>query len=427
MRVWWLAAGCLVPLTLAAAATASTTLGPAIVGPANLVAVDRAHQAGLAANSRTYSATAVDYNRDGREDVWIGYHAQGAKLWKNKGNATYQRVAAAAWPKVSAQGKQIDRHVCAWADVDHSGRPDAYCTTGRFTNNFVKVGRDNELWLQSRSGRFRDVGTAWGVGDVCGRGRFVTFIFANRDHFADLVLGNDAPRVVSDPCDSPANHLPNERNKLYINTGGHGFRYAPKFWRPQPGTGSRCVQTLDFNRDGRQDLLTCGKVNQPLQLYQNMNGRRLVNVTSAHSLHSRVTDAVAADLNGDGRGDVVSSSSRGFAYHLNVNGLFQGAVRIGDSPVPRGVSVAAGDADGDGDIDVYGMVGAAKSNPDDVIWINDNLTFSLLDVPSAGGRAAQVAALDPRGNGTSSFLALNGFGRGSDLLGPIQLIRVTHR
>ena len=43
----------------------------AVAGP---VAVDRAVAAGVYEVNHLWEATPVDYDRDGDEDVWIGYH-----------------------------------------------------------------------------------------------------------------------------------------------------------------------------------------------------------------------------------------------------------------------------------------------------------------------------------------------------------------
>ena len=417
-------------LSITAVVSALAVAGPAATGTGAariLDVTDRAREAGLRAVSRTYSATAVDYDRDADEDVWIGYHAQGGRLWSNLGNGTYRRVAPAAWPKSNSAGKQIDRHDCAWADVDRNGRPDAYCSTGRFVGNHVKYGRDNELWLGRRRG-FQEVGTAWGVGDVCGRGRQVTFLHANADRYPDLFLGNEVPRAdPADPCNKPGNTLPNERGKVFINTGGTGFRYNARFWDFGTGPGSGCAEVIDVDGDGWQDLLTCGAEDSRPQLYRNRSGHGFTDASSSQTILRRVSDAVVADLDRDGDDDVITAERHGFAYYLNADGLLgAGGTWSGAVPTGEGRSVAVGDADRDGDLDIYGMVGnQQRSNPDDVIWVNDRLSFTPLGVPPAGGAADEVTSLDPRGHGRAEFLALNGFGRAATPLGPIQLLQVT--
>jgi len=399
-----------------------------------LVAVDRARRFGLQGRRlETYGAVAVDYNRDGLQDVWIGQHSDGARLMRNRGHRRYARVARSAWPTGMGRG-HIDRHDCDWADVDLNGLPDAYCSTGRMRVNVVKRGRDNELWLQTRPGRFREVGTAWGVGDVCGRGRDVEFLDVNGDRFPDLFLGNQTPRNdPADPCNAPGNTLPNEGSKIFLNRRGHRFRYAPHAGPFSPGDGDRCAVALDFDADGWQDLLACRSREQPLRLYRNVRGT-LVDVSGRHQLTDPVHDAVVADLDRDGDKDIVTASAAGFSYHPFAGGTFGPAVLLGTLPGGgAGGSVAVGDADGDGDQDVYGLGWRFHvGNPDDVLLVNRALVFTPLRVPPAGGSGDEVVALRPRAHGSrTSFLVTNGqvFGHDNATFRPgqTQLITLTRR
>src|SRR5262245_15425534 len=154
---------------------------PPPAAAATWTAVDTVSGSGLGESVETWEATPVDFDGDRDQDVWIGYHDQGGKLWRNDGHGVYTQ--AYAWPRVNADGKIPDRHDCDWADVDRDGRPDAYCAAGRSGGNNVKNGMDNELWLQRSPGQFTDVGTAWGIGDVCGRSHYVAFLDANHDAY----------------------------------------------------------------------------------------------------------------------------------------------------------------------------------------------------------------------------------------------------
>jgi hypothetical protein len=410
--------------------TATAAEAPA---PTTLVAVDRAAAVGLGARrADTFSAVAADVDRDGAQDIWVGHHGAGAKLWANRGNGSYVRAARAAWPSASPRGRHIDRHDCAWADVDRNGRLDAYCSTGRMRSNLVKRGRDNELWLQGRRGGFREVGTRWGAGDLCGRGRQVTFLDANGDRWPDIFVGNTAPRPVPDPCDDRANGLPSERGKIFLNIRGTRFRHAPRLWNFGYGIGGRCAETLDFDHDGWDDLLACRGPNETPRLYRNDRGRGFVDVTRRHGLVDPVNDAVAADLDRDGDQDLVTAARKGFGYYPFEAGRFRALVPIGPLTAGQGGSVAVGDADGDGDRDVYGLVAQGRqANPDDHVWVNSRMTFTAIPVPSAGGAGDEVITVRPRRTGPAAFLVLNGHGFGETpetfVPGPVQYIRVVRR
>jgi hypothetical protein len=410
------------------AVTAATLLVTALVGveapaahAATWTAVDTVGTSGLAATTETWEATPVDYDRDGDQDVWIGYHDQGGKLWRNDGRGSYVRVAATAWPHINADGKIPDRHYCAWADVDRNGLPDAYCAAGRGGMNLVKTGKDNELWLQTSVGQFSDVGTAWGIGDVCGRSHYVAFLNANGDAYPDLFVGNAPPRdVIGDPCDDPANGLTSELNKLFLNQSGTGFR-AVTNWGIGSNGGTRCAEVADFNRDGWDDLLICGGT--VTKLYRNNGGTGFTDIAAANSLNVSHTDIDVGDIDGDGDADLVTAISRRIDYRLNNGGSFGPAVRIYAVPTGgSGRAVSVGDADGDGDLDVYALVSnlSAGTNPRDVVLRNTNLAFTQVLVPAAGGIGDAVDALDGNGDGRSEFLVLNGV----ETNGPIQRIEL---
>jgi hypothetical protein len=416
------------------------TLALAVAAPVQAAPTlsNRAQSAGLFLSTQTWASTAVDYDVDGDEDVWIGYHQWTGKLYRNNGDGTYTQVAENAWPRVNSQNGIVDRHDCAFADVDGNGLPDAYCSSGRNQGNYVKgAARDNELWLQTSVGNFTDVGTQWGVGDDCGRGRFVVFFDANGDTWPDLFLGNETPRNVSDPCDNPANGYPNEESKLYLNTVVNGSRrlvYAPSFFRFGPGPGQRCAITLDYNGDGRTDLLACRLRNNPPRLYRNNAGTSFTEVGAAARLTSNAADAATGDLNGDGWTDLFFATGSTCTYRLNNrNGTFANPVTVKTVPSGSARSVAVADADGDDDLDVYCLARADGSNPNDFVMLNNNgsgTSWTSLTVPSAPSTSDgdEANPLFPSGPGTpAQFLVLNGGNSsapGSSGGGPNQLIQV---
>jgi len=171
----------------------------------------------------------MDYNADGIEDVWIGYHDQGGKLYRGLGGGQFasDAVTAPAWPRRQQPTPEypdpavIDRHDCAFGHFTRqSGRLDAYCVTGRTKADVVKTGdRDNELWKQQADGSFIDVGTSQGVGDPYGRGQAALVLDANDDGWDDIYVLNTLPR--SGTPDSRSS------NKLFLNLAGTGFAPAP--------------------------------------------------------------------------------------------------------------------------------------------------------------------------------------------------------
>lgn len=423
-------------VAIAAMAQAGVTQANAPSAAAVKVVVDIGPEAGLLPSfNNTWAAQPVDYNNDGDQDVWIGYHQAGVvkgtqgggRLWRNNGDGTYTWVARNAWPRIKPNGKQPDRHDCTFADFDHNGLVDSYCSAGRNESNLVKFGMENELWLQDSVGTFTEHGVAWGVGDVCGRGRFVTTLDANGDGWADIFLGNETGRNVTDACDNPNNGYPNEEAKLFLNNAnGTGFTYAPQFIRFGAGPGQRCAEAFDYDGDGWDDLIACRLKGQAPLLYHNNQGTGFTLLSgTASGLTTAVADAVVADMNRDGRPDLVFAAKAVFSYQLNTGGgarWFAAPVTIRSFSLGEGRSVAVGDADGDGDLDVYGMVGNGSSagNPNDFLLLNNGLLgFTSLVPPAATGEADEVISLTPAAGSRARFLSLNGGGKTG---GPIQLM-----
>jgi hypothetical protein len=393
-------------------------LRPSAAAAPAWTAVNTVSGSGLAASVETWEATPVDFDRDGDQDVWIGYHDRGGKLWRNDGRGRY--TLAYAWPRRNQEGKVPDRHDCNWADVDRNGLPDAYCAAGRSGANVVKAGQDNELWLQKPAGQFTDVGSAWGLGDVCGRSHYVAFLDANHDPWPDLFVGNASPRDVADPCDDPANGLPDEEMKIYVNDGGTGF-VQKRNWGISGFGGVRFAEVADYDRDGWDDLLV--SFSGGLMMWRNNGGTGFSNVSSTSGLTGNPADAVFGDLDRDGDADLVTGLGQRVEYRLNSGNRFLAPVLA--YAVPQGGearAVSVGDADGDGDLDIYALVSnlTAGTNPPDVILRNTRLEFAATRVPAATGIGDAVAALDGNADGRAEFLVLNGV----EVSGPIQRIEL---
>ncbi|MEP6797434.1 MAG: VCBS repeat-containing protein [Lapillicoccus sp.] len=386
-------------------------------------AVDIISGTGLYSVNESFDSTPVDYDGDGDMDLWVGYHDQGGALYQNDGTGHFTRVANNAWPMKGSTGHAIDRHKCVWADVDGNGLLDSYCAVGRGSGNSLKPAGANELWLQKPAGTFTDVGASWGLGDVCGRSHFPAFFNANADALPDLFVGDVVPRpVAGDPCNDPANGLPSEESKLFLNQNGTALVDTPG--RGIGGNGGElCAQKLDINADGRDDLLVCASARP--QLYVNQGGGQFVDEAVSRGLTGSYKALVPADLDGDGNLDLVAIAGAKLFYLRNTGGGNFAKPVVIDTFAKKtyGRAVAVGDVNGDGRPDIYGLVtnGSSGSNPDDGIYLNQGgLKFTKIPVPSAGGVGGAVEPIDVDGDGRTEFFVQNGVG----LVGPTQLIRV---
>lgn len=425
--------------------------------------VDRAVAAGInypgspLGSTPSWDATAVDYDNDGDQDFHVSLHMKNeGMLFRNNSDGTFTRVAyvpgnvlLTLTPRVNQKAQYIDRHACSWGDPNRDGMLDIACEAGRYQSNRVKTENiDNELFLQgtgAAAGTFTDVAVAAGVSEPCGRGRFPAFVDVNGDGWDDLLVGNQGERNdPDDPCDTYGSSRPvqeraavNEKSKIYLNLGlkpdgtwaGYSFDTA---WNTlststtvglQTNFGNRCSVVWDYNRDGRPDLLGCTFANRKPLLYRN-NGTNFTEASSSIGL-AAANSVVVTDLNGDSLPDYLYSNNTGFFYRLaTATGLSSTVVRLGTA-LPSssiGWSMAVGDINGDGRMDVYGQVGSANEtgNPDDYVFVNTGgMTFSQYTAPSAGGRADDVVAV--KVGSRAGFVVLNGKLE-NPVPGPVQFI-----
>ena len=210
------------------------------------------------------------------------------------------------------------------------------------------------------------------------------------------------------------------RCKLYLDQSGTGFRQV-RNWGITGFGGVRFAEVVDFNRDSWDDLLVSFS-GGPL-LYRNNAGTGFTNVSSANGLTGNPSDAVFGDLDRDGDQDLVTSAGSRVDYRLYNGTRFLAPVRAYAVPQGgQGRAVSVGDADDDGDLDIYALVSNinAGTNPRDVVLRNTSLQFAATQVPAATGIGDAVTALDGNGDGRTEFLVLNGV----EVSGPIQRIEL---
>jgi len=391
--------------TLPAAGPADGTLPPGwTLGTATAVAVsDQAAAAGVSEGTLTHGSNVADFNNDGHMDLFVNRHLQRpARLYRNNGDATFTEVQVGTF-------KKHDRHGCDWGDVQDDGRLDLFCVVGSDRGTEAK---HNELWIQQSGGTFVDQAAKFGVIDPFGRGRISHFVDANGDRWPDLLVANFADRA--DGLPSP--------NRLYINVRGNYFVPAPSYGL-ELETGAGSITTGDYDRDGRQDILTDGATG--VRLYRNVGGTSYDDVTAAEHLISKPQDVTFADLNGDGRLDVITATTSALKVYLQSGGDFPLSASI---PVDAGFALATGDSNGDNAPDVVVVQGAGGGSPNrpDLIFFNDGTgtSFTQMTLPSVStGQADSASAIDYDENGLMDFFVENGNGKAET--GPLQLFAFT--
>lgn len=385
--------------------------------------VDRSRAAGIFEVSRTFSANVGDFNRDGWEDVLVVRHFDGfPRLYRND-RGRFTDVTAEAFPRMPEPA--LDRHDCAFADVNRDSLPDFFCSVGG------KKGLEanpSELWIQQPerggildpvrgiiarpSGRFEEAATEYGVQDPFGRGRAVTFLDANRDGFVDLFVGNAFPRQDGQ----------RSTNKLFINVRGERFREA-RGYGVNREVGGRTAQTVDYDRDGFQDLLVCGQTGRGVRLYRNVRGRRFDDVTRELGLGQDCEAALITNFDANQDPDLVTVSEDRVEVTLRSRrrGPFRAPSFV--RGLDRGVALAVGQVNGDGRRDVFVQQrGRRDRDARDLLLLNRRRgrDFESARIPQTRrGLGQSVASVDHDRDGRTDFIVLDGHGAAR---GPIRLL-----
>ena len=262
-------------------------------------------QAGVGAPCNSNSASWGDYDNDGWLDLFIPCEQQPNLLYHNKGDGTFEEVAAAVG--VDGGGRKMCKG-STWIDYDNDSYPDLFL-------NYL--GSQATLFRNNHDGTFTDVTLSAGiVGPAIG---FSCWAWDyDNDGWQDLfvtsydrTLGAIVNGLTGKPHDC-------ETNKLYRNVGGTGFVEVGAEAGLTMSFATMGSNYGDFNNDGYLDMyLATGEPNLatlvPNRMFLNVGGKRFSEITGS----------------------------------------------AGTGHLQKGHSVSCGDWDRDGDIDIFAQIGGA--------------------------------------------------------------------
>ena len=204
-------------------------------------------------------------------------------------------------------------------------------------------------------------------------------------------------------------------------TGGLLTAFAALDRMPREGV---YVAGGDVNGDGRAEVLIgAGRGEQPLvEVWNGNTGRRLARFFNGDPRSRSGVTVAAADVTGDGIGDIITGSASGSSVvTVRAGGTFV-PVQVYFAYAPNfrpGIIVTAGDVNGDGRADI--VVGTGRGGPPLVRIFDGLTTASLRDFlaffPAPGG-GVLVAVSDLDGNGRPEVVA-------GSTLGLISVVDVT--
>jgi PKD domain/FG-GAP-like repeat/Bacterial Ig domain/FG-GAP repeat len=300
-----------------------------------------------------------DLDGDGRADLAVAATgAGGLEVFRRQPGGGFARTTYGA-----AQGVPVQPGALAGADVDGDGDLDLAVSSASSPASAI--------FLNDGAGAFALAQTLPASGDVA-------FGDLDGDGDPELVLSAASPAV-----------------SVFTNTGGTfalGAEYAG-------GHGHLAIADLDG--DGAADVAVADVAAADVSVLWN-EGAGALSPPVRFPVQPTPAGIVAADVNGDGRRDLVTSAAEP-AYEVgvlaNLGGRAFAPVAILATGVPSSV-VALGDGDGDGDPDLA-VTGRAASATDTVsIWRNaGNGTFTLFETVGAGSQPVSAAFGDLDGDG----------------------------
>ena len=297
---------------------------------------DVTHTAGVADPQSSFCAAWADYDNDGYLDLYIsdGVIGDGAAnvLYHNNGDGTFTNTADMAG--VANTGNSLGT---AWGDYDKDGHIDLHV---------VNYGQSNVLYRNNGDGTFTDVTATAGM-NLSVTDAFVTF-FLDVDNDADLDIfisnsGSFQAFIASQITGSAT--YDSDRQVLYRNNGDGTFTDVTQESGLYYAYGAMGANFGDINSDGYLDIYLA---------------------TGAPQMGRLERDALFQN-NGDGTFTDVTTA-------------------LGLGNIGKGHGVTFGDADADGDVDIYVPVGGAFIGDQwhNLFYQNAGVTYNWITLKLVG-------------------------------------------
>jgi hypothetical protein len=279
---------------------------------------DVTREAGLMDPVNSICATWADFDNDGYLDLFICNERGFNRLYRNRGDGTFEDVAARA----GVRGKGMRCKGATWFDYDNDGYPDLFL-------NYL--GSSPQLFHNNRDGTFTDVTVPMGITGPKHGFSCWAFDYDN-DGWLDLFATSyqrTLDDIVCDMLGLPVNPAI-EGTRLYRNLGGKKFQDVSRETGVNKVFATMGSNFADFDNDGYLDFYL-GTGEPPFQtlvpnrMFKNVGGQRFAEITTtSRTGHLQKGHGIACgDWDRDGNVDLFMQTGGavpGDRYH---NVLFQ--------------------------------------------------------------------------------------------------------
>jgi hypothetical protein len=176
---------------------------------------------------------------------------------------------------------------------------------------------------------------------------------------------------------------------------------------PVVGSQPQSVVAADVNGDGRLELITANAGSTTLTVLTN-NGSGVFGSNATLDVNSTPQCVVAADVNGDGKPDLICVSSSGARFMTVFTNNGSGVFGLSSTPAngnARAFSVVAADVNGDGRVDL--ITANFTTNTLTVFTNNGNGAFGANATYTVGSQPRSVVAADVNGDGKLDLISAN--------------------
>ncbi len=321
-------------------------------------------------NGNTPLSIAIgDFDGDGKADfVTANYGARALSIFLGNGDGTFRS-------QVNAYVLSENPWSVAVGDFNRDGKSDLVVAT---SPGFLKIllGNGDGTFQPAVSYAGSLYSTSVAVGDFNGDGK------------ADLVSGN-GPDGIS----------------ILLGNGDGTFQSAVNY---AIGNSANFVAIGDFNGDGRPDVVTASGGSPGTVSILLGNGDGTLQSAASYAVGGGPSSVAIGDFNGDGKLDLATSNAQGVSLSVllgNGDGTFQSAVSYGVVSPSAATFVTAADINGDGKCDLISTNPGAETVG---VWLgNGDGTFQPPVMYPADFGANAVVITDFNGDGRSDLAVMN--------------------